>query len=342
MKKLLPYILILIALVGLFGFENQTNAQLQQHCYNLDGTINSSITTAADCAAAGFFWSTTPPTPTGGGTPPTPTNTTSYTFLAPLPCTGDAASGCSEGRLTTFDPTGTNKISEYLNIIIKLFIGICAVLAVIMIVVGGLQYMTTELVSSKEEGKKRITQAILGLVLAVGAWTLLYQINPDLLDASLDSLGKVEVEVALAEAIPSDTGTPPGVTSGCSAGVVKTQINMFACGDIVARVNAMLVASKNAGLNITGGGYRSEEQQKQLRIKNCKGDFKNAGAVCKPPTALPGQSNHNNGKAFDLQCDGVFIQTQDNKCFVWLKTNASTYGLYNLPSEPWHWSVDGR
>ena len=27
--------------------------------------------------------------------------------------------------------------------------------------------------------------------------------------------------------------------------------------------------------------------------------------------------------------------------FVWLTEHAADYGLENLPSEPWHWSVDG-
>jgi hypothetical protein len=29
-------------------------------------------------------------------------------------------------------------------------------------------------------------------------------------------------------------------------------------------------------------------------------------------------------------------------CFNWLQTNAASYGLYNLPSEPWHWSTNGN
>jgi hypothetical protein len=28
-------------------------------------------------------------------------------------------------------------------------------------------------------------------------------------------------------------------------------------------------------------------------------------------------------------------------CFGWLQGHATGYGLHNLPSEPWHWSVDG-
>ncbi|MPZ73317.1 MAG: hypothetical protein GEU74_08820 [Nitriliruptorales bacterium] len=30
------------------------------------------------------------------------------------------------------------------------------------------------------------------------------------------------------------------------------------------------------------------------------------------------------------------------RVFTWMTRNAKTYGLYNLPSEPWHWSTNGR
>ena len=51
--------------------------------------------------------------------------------------------------------------------------------------VGAIQYMTTDAISGKEEGKERITKALLGLLLAVGAWLILSTINPDLLGTGL-------------------------------------------------------------------------------------------------------------------------------------------------------------
>jgi hypothetical protein len=117
---------------------------------------------------------------------------TPYHFLAPLPGQED------------FNPTGEGggDLGKYLNVMIKLFIGICAVLAVIMIVIGGLEYMTNELVSEKADGKNKIKAAVFGLILALGAWTLLYTINPDLLDTSLSGLKNVTVEVVLEDSVP--------------------------------------------------------------------------------------------------------------------------------------------
>jgi len=58
-------------------------------------------------------------------------------------------------------------------------VGIVAVSAMIMLVIGGVQYMTA---GDRDPGsaKTRITNAIWGLVLALCSWLILYTINPDL------------------------------------------------------------------------------------------------------------------------------------------------------------------
>ncbi|MBP9711600.1 MAG: D-alanyl-D-alanine carboxypeptidase family protein [Candidatus Pacebacteria bacterium] len=256
-----------------------------------------------------------------------------YYPLAPLTLDG------TDGK---FDPSQKNALGAYLNMMMKLIIGLASVMAVVMIVIGGVEYMTSDLVFSKESAKQRISEAVLGLLVALGAYALLNTINPDLLQTDLDTLGNIKVEVDLETPIVNDVGTPPGKTTSCAEGIVKTTINMFACANIVQNINLLLSDSRAAKLNITGGGYRSYEEQKRLRIANCNGNFTSKEAFCKPLTALPGESNHNNGKAFDLRCDGQTIRTTDNKCYIWLTANASKYGLRNLNGEPWHWSVDGR
>lgn len=108
-----------------------------------------------------------------------PCTSTYYNFLAPLP------DPFNEGKsLTTIDTDGQNALGKYLNIIIRLAIGLAAVLAVIMIVMGGIEYMTSELISSKESGKSRMTNAVLGLLVALGAYLILFTINPDLLNTN--------------------------------------------------------------------------------------------------------------------------------------------------------------
>ncbi|KKR43169.1 MAG: hypothetical protein UU10_C0026G0003 [Parcubacteria group bacterium GW2011_GWF1_40_6] len=187
-----------------------------------------------------------------------------YHFLAPLPCE-NGTPGCVAGELETFDPTGENKIGGYLNVMIRIFIGICAVLAVIMIVVGGIEYMTSELISNKENGKHRITGAIFGLVLALGAWTLLNTINPDLLNTELKSLKNVEVTVTLDQQKIIDSRSGKGnctvVTdpnSACFPDKLKndfigTKSNAAPFNTLAAQASAICQLESNAVSNMPIG-----------------------------------------------------------------------------------------
>jgi len=108
---------------------------------------------------------------------------------------------------------------------IKIFIGICAVLSVVMIVVGGLEYMTSELIASKEEGKKRIEEALLGLIIALGAYALLFTINPDLLNSDVN-IPQVTPVTAVAPTInPFQEGT-------CTTSKGTYQETEAACGEL--------------------------------------------------------------------------------------------------------------
>jgi LAS superfamily LD-carboxypeptidase LdcB len=107
----------------------------------------------------------------------------------------------------------------------------------------------------------------------------------------------------------------------------------------------MLGAASDAGLTLCGSGYRSPEEQIQLRIAHCGSSqyaiYEMPSGQCSPPTARPGSSNHEQGLAVDFNCGGSLIESQGNPCFVWMDSHAADYGFYNLASEPWHWSNDG-
>ena len=94
-----------------------------------------------------------------------------YKLLEPLPNGNNA-------------PTGD--ISGYLQTVFLFGISLAGILAVVYIVRGGIEYITAYGNPSQiEKAKNRITQAILGLLLAVGAWLILYTINPDLAKGKL-------------------------------------------------------------------------------------------------------------------------------------------------------------
>ena len=109
-----------------------------------------------------------------------------YTVLAPLPGTTDCGDNIADPG---YDP-GTfeckTTLEKYLPGLFNLLIGLAAVFAVLMIVIGGIQYMSSDALSGKEDGKTRIWNAVKGLVLVIGAWLILYTVNPNLLNLNLN------------------------------------------------------------------------------------------------------------------------------------------------------------
>ena len=115
---------------------------------------------------------------------------------------------------------------------------------------------------------------------------------------------------------------------------------------IAANVEALLAAAAADGITLGGGGYRSNAAQIELRKAHCGPTaydiYEKPSAQCHPPTARPGHSMHELGLAIDFTYQGRVIASRDSPAFAWLADHAGTYGFYNLPAEPWHWSVNGQ
>jgi LAS superfamily LD-carboxypeptidase LdcB len=117
-------------------------------------------------------------------------------------------------------------------------------------------------------------------------------------------------------------------------------------GSIAGSVQALLNAAANDGVSLcASSGWRSTERQIELRRQNCGSSnyaiYYMPSSQCNPPTARPGSSLHEQGLAIDFSCNGGGAIRYGNECWNWLAAHADEYGLYNLPSEPWHWSTTG-
>lgn len=74
----------------------------------------------------------------------------------------------------------TQNFDEYLQAVYATAISLAALLAVIKIVIAGVKWMTTDIVTSKSDAKKDIQGAIFGLLVILGAVLILYIINPNI------------------------------------------------------------------------------------------------------------------------------------------------------------------
>ena len=88
--------------------------------------------------------------------------------------------------LTQGATADTAGVANFFNNLYKFAIGMASVLAIIMIIWGGLQYATQDIPGAKQEGKDRILQAILGLILVLSPALVFSIINPNILNLSIN------------------------------------------------------------------------------------------------------------------------------------------------------------
>ncbi len=126
----------------------------------------------------------------------TTTQTTSgqYTVLAPLPCIEGGGITCPGGNGATQDKVD---FKTYVQYTINLLIGLSAVVAVVMIVWGGVEYMYTASFSGKKMGLEKVTHAIYGLVLVLTSYIILRTIDPRLVEIPNTIVPTIEVRDVL-------------------------------------------------------------------------------------------------------------------------------------------------
>ncbi|HPS21483.1 MAG TPA: pilin [Candidatus Paceibacterota bacterium] len=210
-----------------------------------------------------------------------------YYPLAPLPELGnviqlqpDCTINPDTKQVTCIPAKG---FADYLNIMIKIFIGVCAVLAMVMIVMGGIQYMTSELVSSKQAAKETIVNAIFGLILALAAFAILNTINPKLVEVGLQEIPTATVPIDQEENITNvGNGTmingvlvkmTKGTAATCSGGLVAVPSDIAGsggntrgviCNDLLNKLKT--IKQKNPSFVITSTTTGTHQSQCHANI----------------------------------------------------------------------------
>ena len=130
-----------------------------------------------------------------------------YCLLAPLP---GLASTTNDGPIDVAVGFG-----NYVNTIIRIVIGLMSVLAVVMIVVGGIQYMISDSGGEKNAGKSRIQDALIGIVVILSSYMILNTINPKLVNLGITiPKGTLTLNTPGGDGVADDD--PSGVTQDSS------------------------------------------------------------------------------------------------------------------------------
>ncbi len=108
-------------------------------------------------------------------------------------------------------------LAEYVVALYRYAIGIMVTIAMVMVVVGGFQWTTARgNASAIQEARDRITNAVMGIVLALGSYAILAAINPELVN-----FRNIRIDlIRRREVIYRENG---GIEEGCRGGSCGTR-----------------------------------------------------------------------------------------------------------------------
>jgi hypothetical protein len=104
-------------------------------------------------------------------------------------------------------------IVAYLNSLFAVALGLAAIIAVIKIIIAGVKYMLSDVVTNKASAKDDIKNALLGLIILLTVYLILYTINPNL--TRLDIFTRLQ-QLPAVSAPPNNNTQPvpaPGNTT---------------------------------------------------------------------------------------------------------------------------------
>lgn len=141
----------------------------------------------------------------------------------------------------------------YVKAIYKVALIVVTLSAVLMISIGGFMYLTSAgNTAAMGNAKGVITDALIGLVIALSAWLVLYVINPDLVNISMTALPPVAVTLpkesgtgGVGVTPPAACPTPPNTTAACCL----PGVNCSACVGGGGCVPVTGVTNKGCGLS---------------------------------------------------------------------------------------------
>lgn len=251
----------------------------------------------------------------------------------------------------------SGRLQPYLESIYKAGFILIILGAIVMIGIGGFTYMASAGNTAMiKKGKSMITDAVVGLVVALLIWLILNIINPDLVNLQIDPLpglnfnqtgssGGGVVGMLVDQAIGTaniaarcnpipDSELVTIRSEATSGGAERTT------RDTAERFYQMREAAARAGIDLkVTDGYRTEEEQVNLWNQN------NGVNTARPCSMGGAGSNHQQGDALDIAvgCPNPSPNGCNTSTYNWLKNNGGAYGFRNaIPTDPLHWSRSGR
>jgi hypothetical protein len=199
-----------------------------------------------------------------------------------------------------------NFIAEYVNAVYGWLLGAAALVAVVMMMIGGLQYVMARGKSKYiDAAKTRITNAITGMVLLLATFSIMNLVDPRL--TSLDSIGITDVKQILymppdgedtngitpVEAPAGDSTVSPIPSSHHITSYERggSFLNVDALAGLQAAGDAVYDSGIGKGITVTSS-FRTLSKQADMFYDNCL-----RNGFCKPITCNPAYGLFNLSKS---------------------------------------------
>ena len=155
-----------------------------------------------------------------------------------LPFTSFAQTGYTP--LVDSGLTSDGNFNDFINNLYTISISLAALLAVVKIIIGGVKWSLSDIVTTKESAKNDIQNAIFGLVIIIGAVLVLNIINPDLTDINVSfpnqrDVAVTEVPNTVVRECPVVDGTPncSQIEENCQRAGSMVQTNISSDGKTI-------------------------------------------------------------------------------------------------------------
>ncbi|GEM_PF-1009135 len=198
--------------------------------------------------------------------------------------------------------SNASDLPSYITGLYKFGLWAVGIAAMFMITIGGAMYLTSAgNTSATGNAKNVITDAIIGLILAIGAWFLLNFINPSILNGDLSIFSTMTVTGGTSSADSStaeDTGTstnPTGSTTCSNCTSIPSSVPNKGCSPPASgytagtcQLNSDLLA-KIQNISITGWRITESYPPTVTHLSSCHkngtcADLNNSGGATDPAT----------------------------------------------------------
>lgn len=269
-------------------------------------------------------------------------------------------------------PCGFAGVMQIIQNLMNFGISISIIIATLIVAWAGFMYITS---SANPEGRstanKMLMNAIIGLLIVLSAWLIVDFVMKSLYGGQFGPWNSILQggDQCIVEkpnkplfsgnifAIPGEgsangegegTGDTCGTDSSTMVEIPATAVQGAgerATADTVENFLEMRAAAAKEGIDLkVTDGYRPDSEQLALWNQYCKSGTCGTTKVAKPCSLGGNGSNHSSGQALDLTVGCSNGQTSCNtRAYQWLKKNGSKWNFSNnLPSDPVHWSPNGR